>query len=473
MDRDDDDDDVDPAPAAPARFQQQQRDWSAWSIDAIELLLQAFLRYLGAFVDFLDRIISYFEAPREGERRAGREQQQRQQQQQQGSSVWMRVLQWLGSGVRNLPQDRSSLWMPSVAMLLVCFVFLGFRTGFRLFRIVEVVQEQVEPEKTPSKRLLLPDGRYIAYRELGVSVEKSKHSGLVVRGLTAFRETGIPGLNDSLLEQFQVCLITYDLPGFGLSDPNPNRTFNSSAQDMELIANALRLGERFWLLVHPGGGPYAWAAIRYIPERLSGVVMLAPVGNPSKAGDVSEIEEDGTDSEELSSGWRFLARVLGIGRFFPIRKELKKKITKIHKGLYTTVADKEQVLFEQREFINFWEQNLRYTAPDAVPRAAAAPKPPAAERRSHPDFSKFFKIRLKFPSVPVRPAFRLVKSFIMWWWPRQTKKEPTDDAAVAPDAAASFGTPLPPNLLSETWEAFKLKLGLVVVLLVISLLVLR
>ncbi|XP_024536212.1 uncharacterized protein LOC112348263 [Selaginella moellendorffii] len=93
---------------------------------------------------------------------------------------------------------------------------------------------------------------------------------------------------------------------------------------MELIANTLRLSE----------------SIRYIPERLSGVVMLAPVGNPSKAGDVSEIEEDGTDSEELLSGWRFLARVLGIGRFFPIRKELKKKITKIHKGLYTTVADK-------------------------------------------------------------------------------------------------------------------------------------
>ena len=40
---------------------------------------------------------------------------------------------------------------------------------------------------------------------------------------------GIPGVKMSLLEEFGVCSVSYDLPGFGESDPHPNRNLNSSA----------------------------------------------------------------------------------------------------------------------------------------------------------------------------------------------------------------------------------------------------
>ena len=45
-------------------------------------------------------------------------------------------------------------------------------------------------------------------------------------------QIGIPGIKISLLQEFGVRLITYDLPGFGESDPHPNRDLKSSADDV-------------------------------------------------------------------------------------------------------------------------------------------------------------------------------------------------------------------------------------------------
>ncbi|TKY62179.1 hypothetical protein E2542_SST12035 [Spatholobus suberectus] len=60
-----------------------------------------------------------------------------------------------------------------------------------------------------------------------------------------------------------------DLPGFGESDPYPNRNFNSSAMDMLHLANAVNVPNKFWVLCHSSGCIHAWASLRYIPERMS------------------------------------------------------------------------------------------------------------------------------------------------------------------------------------------------------------
>ena len=65
--------------------------------------------------------------------------------------------------------------------------------------------------------------------------------------------------------------MTYDRPGYGQSDANPNWTFPNSAQDMADIADSLNLGQKFWIVADSGGGPHAYAAMKYIPERLAGM----------------------------------------------------------------------------------------------------------------------------------------------------------------------------------------------------------
>lgn len=85
---------------------------------------------------------------------------------------------------------------------------------------------------------------------------------------------GIPGVKALLLEEYGVRLVTYDLPGFGESDPHPNRNFNSSAMDMLHLVNAVNVTEKFWVLCHSSGCIHAWASLRYIPERIAGSFSL-------------------------------------------------------------------------------------------------------------------------------------------------------------------------------------------------------
>lgn len=74
----------------------------------------------------------------------------------------------------------------------------------------------------------------------------------------------------SLLEEFGVRLITYDLPGFGESDPHPERNLNSSALDMAFLADAVGVNGKFWVIGYSSGAMHAWAALKYIPNRIAG-----------------------------------------------------------------------------------------------------------------------------------------------------------------------------------------------------------
>jgi pimeloyl-ACP methyl ester carboxylesterase len=87
-------------------------------------------------------------------------------------------------------------------------------------------------------------------------------------------QAGIPGVSDRLLEKYEVRVVAYDRPGVGQSDPHPTRNFNTSAQDMADIADALGMGEKFWVMGYSSGGPHAWAALHYIPHRLAGMSFL-------------------------------------------------------------------------------------------------------------------------------------------------------------------------------------------------------
>lgn len=69
-------------------------------------------------------------------------------------------------------------------------------------------------------------------------------------------------------------MLTYDLPGFGESDPHPNRNLESSAMDMLLLANAVGINDKFWVVGYSSGSMHAWAALRYIPYRVAGITSV-------------------------------------------------------------------------------------------------------------------------------------------------------------------------------------------------------
>jgi pimeloyl-ACP methyl ester carboxylesterase len=127
--------------------------------------------------------------------------------------------------------------------------------------------------------IMLADGRRIAYEEKGVEKRMAKQSLLVLHGVPSSHIVGMLGVSEDLLKEMGVRLLSIDRPGYSLSDFNQKQTYKSVAGDIAEIADALELGEKFWLLGYSGGGPYCWAAARFIPERLAGIATWAPVGN--------------------------------------------------------------------------------------------------------------------------------------------------------------------------------------------------
>lgn len=76
--------------------------------------------------------------------------------------------------------------------------------------------------------------------------------------------------------------ISFDRPGYGRSDPKPQRTVASIADDVAALADALSI-ERFAVLGGSGGGPHALACAALLPERVTKAAVFvgpAPADDP-------------------------------------------------------------------------------------------------------------------------------------------------------------------------------------------------
>jgi pimeloyl-ACP methyl ester carboxylesterase len=98
-------------------------------------------------------------------------------------------------------------------------------------------------------------------------------------------------------------IIAVDRPGYGLSDFLPQRTIPDWPGDVLQLADALGV-DRFRVMAVSGGGPYALACARAIPERIMAVGIACGLGP--------------TDSPEDRAGMVFLNRFgLFLGRKVP------------------------------------------------------------------------------------------------------------------------------------------------------------
>ncbi|KAI4334437.1 hypothetical protein L6164_019132 [Bauhinia variegata] len=176
-----------------------------------------------------------------------------------------------------LPEDKDPLHAWSVIFFVALLAFAALYVNSEHEGDPSTPSaKQVFVHPPTANRIVLPDGRYMAYKEQGVSADKARFSIIAPHSFLSSRLAGIPGVKGSLLEEFGIRLLTYDLPGFGESDPHPNRNLESSATDMSFLADALGVN-KFWVVGYSSGSMHAWAALRYIPDRLSGAAIFAPM----------------------------------------------------------------------------------------------------------------------------------------------------------------------------------------------------
>lgn len=130
-------------------------------------------------------------------------------------------------------------------------------------------------------RIKLRDGRHLAYKEHGVSKEMAKHKIIFVHGFSGCRhdDVVVSRLSPEVVEELGIHGVSFDRPGYGDSDPDPRRTPKSLALDIEELADQLRLGPKFYIIGYSMGGQAVWSCLKYIPHRLAGATLLAPVIN--------------------------------------------------------------------------------------------------------------------------------------------------------------------------------------------------
>ncbi|KAI3933936.1 hypothetical protein MKW92_038719 [Papaver armeniacum] len=127
-------------------------------------------------------------------------------------------------------------------------------------------------------RIKLSDGRRLAYKEHGVPINDAKYKIVYIHGFDSYRLNPMP-LSQDLAEDLGIYMVSFDRAGYGESDPNPKRTDKSTAFDVEELADQLGLGSKFYVIGFSIGGHATWGCLKYIPHRLAGAALLAPVVN--------------------------------------------------------------------------------------------------------------------------------------------------------------------------------------------------
>ncbi|KAL3530401.1 hypothetical protein ACH5RR_009723 [Cinchona calisaya] len=126
-----------------------------------------------------------------------------------------------------------------------------------------------------SPRIKLRDGRYLAYKESGVSKEEAKYKIILVHGFDSSKDLSLP-ISQDLIKERQIYFLSFDRAGYGESDPHPARSVKSEAYDIQELADQLHIGPKFHIVGISMGAYPIWSCLRYIPHRLSGVALVVP-----------------------------------------------------------------------------------------------------------------------------------------------------------------------------------------------------
>lgn len=125
-------------------------------------------------------------------------------------------------------------------------------------------------EQPPHERLVLPDGRVLAYRQFG-----DPDGQPVVLMISSLRSSlGWPPESQAARE-LGIRLIVPERPGIGFSDVDPQMTLQSVAEDTRHLVDSLGL-ETIALSARSSGAPFALATAALMGDRVARVVLAAP-----------------------------------------------------------------------------------------------------------------------------------------------------------------------------------------------------
>ncbi|KAF3542719.1 hypothetical protein DY000_02006332 [Brassica cretica] len=114
-----------------------------------------------------------------------------------------------------------------------------------------------------SPRIKLRDRRHLAYKEFGFPRDEAKFKIIYIHGFdSCMLNSPFPQfLSQALVEELRIYTVSFDRPGYGESDPDPNRSPRSIALDIEELADGLGLGPNFYVVGLSMGGEITWTCL--------------------------------------------------------------------------------------------------------------------------------------------------------------------------------------------------------------------
>ncbi|KAI3512198.1 hypothetical protein L1887_19461 [Cichorium endivia] len=190
----------------------------------------------------------------------------------------------ISAETRKSKYESSSPYHSGILKKLLLVFFTGFLAQWAYQSAYPPPPNKLgSPDGLPitNPRIKLRDGRHLSYKEFGVPKEVAKYKIIYVHGFDSVKHQAVIATSASpaLIEELGIYIVSYDRPGYGESDPHPNRTLKSSALDIEELADQLGLGSKFYVVGYSMGGQVTWTCLKYIPHRLAGVTFIAPAIN--------------------------------------------------------------------------------------------------------------------------------------------------------------------------------------------------
>lgn len=105
------------------------------------------------------------------------------------------------------------------------------------------------------------------WKSSNAKAKEPKDEALLVTGHYKICLSLISVLVQDVIESLGIYIVSFDRPGYGESDPHPQRTPKTLALDIEELADQLELGSKFYVAGFSMGGQVVWGCLNYIPHR--------------------------------------------------------------------------------------------------------------------------------------------------------------------------------------------------------------
>lgn len=192
----------------------------------------------------------------------------------------------------------------------------------KILEFEEALKEELKTKKFPlteeGSTTQLPDGRKLGYHKYGYQGPLDPSRVVLFFHGTPGSRFFMTGEMEEILVSNRVVMYILERPGFGLSSPQPSRSFKSWTEDVSHFIDAVASKEYntavcgISVIGYSAGGPYAAACARFLPEKLACVTIVSSPSPPENPEATKGMDLTSKIGYFLARHWKWGLEKIGV-----------------------------------------------------------------------------------------------------------------------------------------------------------------